>query len=89
MSGVRRGSQDFSLRADLGERLGEVLLGDRLAVEVDVAELLEERQDALALVGQRDDARGLPLDRAGALQGRDDLAHVVAVDGLRSASRRR
>ena len=58
--------------------------GHRLAVEVGVAQLGQEQvEDALPLVRQRDDAGGLALDRAAALEGLDDLAHVVAVDDLR------
>ena len=76
-------------RGDLGQGLVEVLGRHGLAVEIGVAQLAEQVEDALALVGQRDDAGGLTLDGAGPLEGREHLAEVVAVDDLGLPCRRR
>ena len=77
-----RDSRSTRPRGDLGQGLVEVLGRDRLAVEVGVAELAEQVEDALALVGQRDDAGRHALDGVGPVEGLEDLAQVVAVDDL-------
>src|SRR4051794_8355608 len=76
--------------ADLGQRLVEVLRGDRLAVEVLVAELGEQSENPLPLASQREDTRRLPLalEGANALEGLDDLLHVVPLDGERLPAER-
>ena len=51
-------------------------------MEVGVAQLAEQVEDALALVGQGDDAGGHALDGVGPVEGLQDLADVVAVDDL-------
>ena len=67
---------------NLGEGLAEILRRHRLAVEVGVAQLAEQFEDALALVGERHDASGLSLDRLETLEGPEHFAQVVAVDDL-------
>src|SRR5262249_51876025 len=61
------------------ERLVEVLRGNRLAVEVCVAELLQQGQNPLSLVRQGQDRGRLALDRPHGFECRDDLAEIVPV----------
>src|SRR5262249_27242185 len=74
--------------AHLGQSLVQVLGRDRLAVAVDVAQLLQEAEDALYLVGEADDSVGLALRGLGAVERLHDFAHVVAVDHLRVPAER-
>ena len=71
------GAVATSARASL-----EILGRHRLAVEVGVAQLAEQFENALALVGERHDARGLALNGLEALERPEHFAQVVAVDDL-------
>src|SRR5207249_2617832 len=65
---------------DLGQGFVQVLRRDGLAVEVLVPQLGEQLEDALPFARQGEDAGRLVLEAAGALEGLDDLLHVVPLD---------
>src|SRR5260370_27634649 len=69
-------------RRDLRQGFIQVLGRHGLAVEICVAQFAEQIENSLALMRERDDATGLPLDSAGSPESLEHVTQIIPVDAL-------